>query len=192
MTQIGVASAGISPGSRRAPPGPILARIAMSAYAHGRISGSAVEIGIALAVLAAVALAIELSSMTFYLIAVALALAAGSAVALTGAGSLWALTTVALGAAAGLPAAHVARKRLSRATHASEGLNDPDAGHLVRVESVAPEGLRVAYRNSSWTARLIDPYRDLTVSPGDLLTIVHREGNDLLLAPPAARASIRQ
>lgn len=148
--------------------------------------------GIALAVLAAVALAIELSSMTFYLIAVALALAAGSAVALAGAGSSWALATVALGAFAGLPAAHIARKRLSRPTHESEELNDPDAGHLVRVESVAPEGLRVAYRNSSWTARLTDQYRDMTVSPGDLLTIVHRDGNDLLLAPPTARASIRQ
>ncbi len=148
--------------------------------------------GIALAVLAAVALAIELSSMTFYLIAVALALAAGSAVALTGASPSWALATVALGATAGLPAAHIARKRLSRPTRESEQLDDPDAGHVVRVESVAPDGLRVAYRNSSWSARLVDEYRDAAVSPGDLLTIVHRSGNDLLLAPPAVRASIRQ
>ncbi len=164
----------------------------MSAYANGSNSEDSVKTGIALAVLAAMALAIELSSMTFYLIAVALALAAGSAVALAGANSSWALATVGLGAAAGLPAAHAVRKRLSRPTRDSEELNDPDAGHLVRVESVAPEGLRVSYRNSSWTARLAEGYRDATVSPGDLLTIVHRDGNDLLLAPPTARASIRQ
>ncbi len=164
----------------------------MSAYAKGSHSEDTVKTGIALAILAAMALAIELSSMTFYLIAVALALAAGSAVALAGASPSWAFATVALGAAAGLPAAHVARKRLSRPTRASKALNDPDAGHLVRVESVAPEGLRVSYRNSSWSARLAEGYGDVAVSPGDLLTIVHRDGNDLLLAPPTARASIRQ
>ncbi|WP_298136308.1 NfeD family protein [Acidiferrobacter sp.] len=144
---------------------------------------------ILLAVLAAGALAIELSSMTFYLIAVAAAFAAGSVVAWAGGSTGWALVTVALGAAGGLPIAHMVRARLSRATPESRQLAEPDAGRIVRVESVSPEGLRVAYRDTSWQARLIDEYQDTAVSPGDLLAIVGREGNDLLLAPIPTRAA---
>ena len=149
------------------------------------------ETGIILAVLAAGALVIELTSMTFYLIAVAVALGAGSVVALIGAPAAWALGTVALGAAAGLPVAHLVRKRLSRPTPDSARLAVPDLGHVVRVESVAPEGLRVAYRDTSWQARLADGHQDTTVAPGDLLTIVGRDGNDLLLAPIPARPGAR-
>jgi membrane protein implicated in regulation of membrane protease activity len=148
-----------------------------------------VEIAIILAILAAAALAIELSSMTFYLLAVAAALATGSVVAWAGASTGWALAAVALSAAAGLPVAHRVRARLSRPTPESEQLADPDAGHAVRVESVAPEGLRVAYRDTSWAARLADEYQDTAVSPGDLLIIVGRKGNDLRLAPVSARTS---
>ena len=147
------------------------------------------ELGTLLAILAAAALAIELSSMTFYLLAVAAALAAGSVVAWIGAPTGWALATVALGAVAGLPVAHRVRVRLSRATPESVRLADPDAGHVVRVESVAPDGLRVAYRDTSWAGRLADEYRDITVSSGDLMTIVAREGNDLRLAPVGAQAA---
>jgi membrane protein implicated in regulation of membrane protease activity len=141
--------------------------------------------------LAAVALAIELSSMTFYLLAVAAALAAGSVVAWAGGPADWAWASVALGAMAGLPVAHRIRARLSRATPESARLADPDAGHVVRVESVAPDGLRVAYRDTSWAGRLADEYRATAVSSGDLLTIVAREGNDLLLAPAGAGIAAR-
>ena len=147
------------------------------------------EIGTLLAILAAAALAIELSSMTFYLLAVAAALAAGSVVAWIGAPAGWALATVALGAVAGLPVAHRIRVRLVRPTPESMQLADPDAGHVVRVESLAPDGLRVAYRDTSWTGHLADEYRDIAVSAGDLLTIVGREGNDLRLAPVATQAA---
>ncbi len=129
--------------------------------------------------------------MTFYLLAVAAALAAGSVVAWAGGSAAWAWATVAVGAVAGLPAAHRVRARLSRATPESARLADPDAGHVVRVESVAPEGLRVDYRDTSWTGRLADEYRNTPVSSGDLLTIVAREGNELLLAPAGAGMGAR-
>ena len=59
----------------------------------------------------------------------------------------------------------------------------------MRVESVAPEGLRVTYRDRSWPGRLADEYQAIAVSSGDLLTIVGREGHDLLLAPVPARST---
>ncbi|MHB8252522.1 MAG: NfeD family protein [Acidiferrobacter sp.] len=139
------------------------------------------EIGVTLAVLAGILLAIEIYSLTFYLMAAAIALAIGSAVTFMGFPADWTMGVVAIAALMGLPAAHAIRHRLSKATPESIQLAAEDTGHLVRVESISAEGLRVAYRDTVWQARLIKEKSDMPVYAGDMLQIAGRDGNDLLL-----------
>lgn len=141
-------------------------------------------IGIILAILAAAALIVELTTITFYLIAVAVALALGSAVALAGAPPVWAFTVVALTTALGLPIAHEIRKRIMTPTAESLRLSEDNVNHLVRVETVSPEGLRVSYRGSSWAASLHTDYKGPAIRIGDILRIVGRNGSDLILGAP--------
>lgn len=143
-------------------------------------------IGIILAILAAVTLIVELSTITFYLIAVAIALAVGSAVALAGAPLFWPFAAVAFTAGMGLPVAYIIRKRVMAPTTDSLRLSEDNIDHWVRVESVSPEGLRVSYRGTSWQANMSPDYPDYqgrTVEVGVVLRIVGRNGSDLVLGP---------
>lgn len=139
--------------------------------------------GIVLAVVAGLLLALEILTTTFYLLAVVVALAVGSAVALMGFAPDRALGAVALIALVALPAAHIIRRGFSGQIAEWAKLAAPDTGKLVRVEHVSVEGLRVAYRGSVWQGRLTKQQCEVTVSPGDMLQIVGRDGNDLVLTP---------
>ncbi len=147
--------------------------------------------GAILAILAAAVLAIELATMTFYLIAVAAALGAGSIAAFAGDSAGMAIVVVVIAALVGLPAATIVRRRLLRPRPEWAQVACPDVGQLVRVETISAEGLRVAYRDTSWQARLESP----SAAPpaiGDILTIVDRQGSELILASPAAAQDIKQ
>ncbi|MCL2076456.1 MAG: hypothetical protein FWH15_08505 [Betaproteobacteria bacterium] len=60
---------------------------------------------------------------------------------------------------------------------------DDAIGQKVEVVPEQISGqLRVRYRGSEWTARLINPAADIPVAPGDILVIKGREGSVLLVA----------
>ncbi|HQU16786.1 MAG: hypothetical protein B7Z66_11160 [Chromatiales bacterium 21-64-14] len=138
--------------------------------------------GLILAVLAAVTLAIEIQTLTFYLMAIAAAFAVGSALAFMGFATTVVLGGVAVAALVSLPVAHFLRRRLLKPTAGTRQLEAEDTGQLVRVETVLPEGFRVEYRGTTWGAKLLELPVD-PVQPGDLLRIAGRQGNTLQLAP---------
>lgn len=138
--------------------------------------------GIVLLVIGGLLVVAEINTLTFYLLAVAIACFAAGTASIYGAtldytfGVLGVVTLIAL------PAAHWLRLRLH--TPDADHVSQDDVGHLVTVESITPEYLRVVYRGSVWSARLADA-RAADVHQGDTLRIVSREGNVLLLEPPA-------
>jgi len=151
-----------------------------------------VTMGITFAVLAAVAIAIELHTLTFYLMAVAAAFAIASAIALTGAPAIAALWGLAITAILGLPIAHLLRRHFSKPSTATRALASENTGHMVRVDSVSPEGLRVDYRGTVWQARLADKDFNPPIGVGDMLWIVGQEGNVLLVAPTRGSTAKKQ
>lgn len=145
------------------------------------VGGNMKIIGIALIVLSASLIVLEMHTLTIYLLATAAACIAGGVVALAGGGLVWTLAAIAITGAVALPLAHWTRGRLKN--RASEDVSRDDTGHSVTV--VAAEGgmLRVAYRGSTWNARLRDATA-VTPSPGHTLVISAREGSTLVLEPP--------
>jgi len=138
--------------------------------------------GLILAVLAAIALAIEIQTLTFYLMAIVTALAVGSVLAFTGFAATVVLGGITAMALMSLPVAHLLRRRLLKPTADTRQLEAEDVGQLARVATVLPEGLRVEYRGTTWAAQLLEPPID-PVQPGDLLRISGRQGNTLQLVP---------
>ncbi len=138
-------------------------------------------IGIALIVLSASLIVLEMHTLTIYLLAVAAACIAGGVIALTGGGSIWVLSTMVITGVVALPLAHWARGRLKN--RASEDVSRDDTGHSVTVVEAAGERLRVAYRGSTWNARLRDSSAAVP-QPGHILVISAREGSTLVLEPP--------
>ncbi len=138
--------------------------------------------GLILAVVAAITLAIEIRTQTFYLMAIFAALALGSALAFMGSSAAVVLGGIAATALVSLPVVHLLRRRLLKPTTGTRQLEAEDAGQLARVAAVLPEGLRVEYRGTTWAAQLFPPPVD-PVQPGDLLRITGRQGNTLQLAP---------
>ena len=98
-------------------------------------------IGIALIVLSASLIVLEMHTLTIYLLAAAAACIAGGVVALAGGGLTWALAAMAITGLVALPSAHWARGRLKN--RASEDVSQEDAGHSVTVIEAAGGILRV-------------------------------------------------
>lgn len=138
-------------------------------------------IGIALIVLSASLIVLEMHTLTVYLLATAAACIAGGAVALSGGGMVWTLSSIAITGAVALPLAHWTRAHLKN--RASEDVSRDDTGHSVTVVEAEGGTLRVAYRGSTWNARLRDSSA-VTPRPGLTLVIAAREGSTLVLDPP--------
>jgi membrane protein implicated in regulation of membrane protease activity len=141
-------------------------------------------LGIALIVLSAGLIVFEMHTLTIYLLAAAAACIAGGVVALAGGGAIWALSAMASTGVVALPLAHWASTRLKN--RASEDVSKDDAGHSVTVIEAAEGMLRVAYRGSTWNARLRDSSA-AAPQPGQTLLIAAREGSTLVLEPPLSR-----
>lgn len=138
-------------------------------------------VGIALIVLSAGLIVLEMHTLTIYLLAVAAACIAGGATALTGSGPVLTLSVMAATGAVALPLARWARGRLKN--RASEDVSQEDTGHAVTVVEAQGGTLRVAYRGSTWNARLRDASAAVP-EPGRTLVISAREGSTLVLDPP--------
>lgn len=145
-------------------------------------------VGIVLLILGALMVVAEIHSFTVYLLAVAVAcfVAGGLAV---GAHTGLDLTLIAFGLVllAGLPAAHVARRRLNNPE--SDRVSRDDVGATVRVVSLDDGNLRVSYRGAAWDARPAAGLSTDALTPGARLTIVEREGSTLIVARPGAAAA---
>ena len=138
-------------------------------------------IGIALIVVGATLIVLEMHTLTVYLLAVAAACIAGGVVGLAGGGPMWALGAIVLTGAVALSLAHWLRRRLKNP--ASEEVSRDDTGHPVTVREAQGGTLRVMYRGTTWNARLRDP-SGAPPPPGRTLIIAAREGSTLVLDPP--------
>ena len=138
-------------------------------------------IGIALIVLGAGLIVLEMHTLTIYLLATAAVFIAGGATALAGGGTLWTLAAMVITGVVALPLAHWTRGHLKNS--ASEDVSQDDTGHPVTVVEAAGRTLRVAYRGSTWNARLRDSSAAVP-QPGHTLIISAREGSTLVLEPP--------
>lgn len=139
-------------------------------------------LAIVLLILGAIAAVSEINTLTIYLLAVAVACFAAAGVAFAGAGLVWSLVVLAAIVLLGMPLAHWLRKRLRNA--ASEEVTHDDVGHDVTVLESGDGKLRVSYRGAAWDARFDDPHI-APPAPGATCRIVAREGNRLVIAPPA-------
>ena len=138
-------------------------------------------IGVALIVLSAGLIVLEMHTLTIYFLATAAVCIAGGAAALAGGGPGWVLSVMAVTGAMALPLARWARRRLKN--RASESVSRDDTGHSVTVVEAQGEMLRVAYRGSTWNARLRNSSA-APPAPGSILVICAREGSTLILDPP--------
>ena len=136
-------------------------------------------------VAAGVMVAAELATGTFYLLMVALGMAAGAVAAhLGGSGSLQIVTAAVVGGAT-TALWHLKRASGPKPPPLRENADvNIDIGERIHVDAWGPDGTaRVAYRGSTWTARLAP---DAAPAPG-----MHRvsavEGNWLVLSPAPAR-----
>jgi membrane protein implicated in regulation of membrane protease activity len=124
---------------------------------------------------AAVLIAAELVSGTFYLLAIGIAVALGGMAAWLGAGVPMQFGVAGLLGVALTIAAH--RWRLGRASPAPQP--SLDVGQAVRVESWKADGTaRVAYRGSTWDAELAST----DVPRAETLYIVATRGSLLVLS----------
>lgn len=142
--------------------------------------------GITLALLAAAAIAVEIQTVTYYLLAVAASLAIGSAFAFYGSAPEVVFLALAISAVGSLPVAHVLRRRFLRPSAAAQALDAEDLGRMVLVNAASSEGLRVSYRGTTWDARLQQPAATPPL-PGASLRILGRDGNTLLLGVPESQ-----
>lgn len=126
----------------------------------------------------------EMHSLTIYFLAVAAGLFAAGGLALAGASVTADLAALAVVIALGLPVAHWWRGKLRN--RAAEDLMNDDVGRPVTVVDSAGGGLRVSYRGTTWNARLESAGQGAP-EVGEHYVIVRREGNLLLIAPPAVR-----
>lgn len=145
--------------------------------------------GIALLIAGALVIVAEIQSLTIYLIAVALACFVAGGLAASGRAGLD-LTLAAFGLVllAGLPLAHLARRRLRNPE--SDLVSHDDVGAMVEVISVRNGMLRVSYRGAEWDARAAGgELPSERMVPGARLTIVERDGNTLVVCPPDTAAA---
>ena len=143
-------------------------------------------LGITLLVLGGILMLAEIHTLTLYLLAVSIACFAAGAVAVAGAGLAPTLGVLAAVTLLGLPLAYGVRKKLKN-PEADKTTRD-DVGHFVSIVNVDHASIRVAYRGTTWDARLAP---SVTVSPhtGDTFIIADRQGNTLILEPPPPTAA---
>lgn len=137
-------------------------------------------LGIGLLVVGAILVIIEINSLTFYLLAVAIGCFVAGAVSVYGAGEDFSLGVMGIVTFIGLPVAHWLRAKMKNPE--ADHITHDDAGNDVKVESFGPDGLRVTYRGSLWSAQMTEGDHG-DVRKGDHLRIVRRDGNILKLAP---------
>ncbi len=126
-------------------------------------------------VLAAMLIAAELLTGTFYLLAIGIAMALGGAAALAGAGAPMQLSVAGVLGVLLTIVAH--RWRLKRATPPAQA--PLDVGQPVQVRQWRDDGtLRVAYRGTEWDAELASP----AASRDSTLFIVSMRGSVLVLS----------
>ena len=124
---------------------------------------------------AALLVALELVSGTFYLLAVGIAFALGGVAAWLGASLPVQLAIGAVLSVVGVVAAH--QWRVKRGTPPPQP--SLDRGHSVRVEHWNPDGTaRVAYRGSQWNAELADAHTTRATT----MYIVATRGSTLVLS----------
>lgn len=139
--------------------------------------------GIGLLITGALVVVAEIHSFTIYLIAVAVAcFAAGGVSVGLHAGPDTTLIVFAAVLLTGLPAAHVARRRLKNTE--SDRVSHDDVGAVVEVVSVRNGAIRVAYRGAEWDARPAAGTSPEELRPGTRPTIAARDGSTLILAAP--------
>lgn len=140
-------------------------------------------LAIVLLVMGAIVIIAEMHTLTFYLLAVAAACFAAAGMAFAGAGLTTTLMTLAIVLLLGMPAAHWLRLRMRN--RASEDISRDDTGHEVTLLALGQPYLRVSYRGTAWQARFVSEPA-AAPAPGERFVIAAREGNVLLLVPPAA------
>jgi membrane protein implicated in regulation of membrane protease activity len=141
-----------------------------------------VSVGIVLLVVGGILIVVEITSLTFYLIAIALACFVAGSVSLQGASHATTVSVLGIATLLGLPLAHWIRLRLRN--QEADRVSQDDTGRMVTVDRVGPDGLRVRYRGSIWSAHLSEGETS-ALQPGDRLRIERREANELILQPPA-------
>ncbi len=137
--------------------------------------------GITLLILGGVLMLAEIHTLTLYLLAVSIACFAAGAVAVAGVGLAPTLAVLAAVTLLGLPLAYGLRKKLKN-PEADKTTRD-DVGNFVSVVNVDRGSIRVAYRGTTWDARL-DPSVTVGPCPGDTFIIADRQGNTLILESP--------
>jgi membrane protein implicated in regulation of membrane protease activity len=148
--------------------------------------GKLMTLGIALLILGGVLMLAEIHTLTLYLLAVSIACFAAGAVAVAGAGLAPTLGVLAAVTLLGLPLAYGLRKKLKN-PEADKATRD-DVGNFVSVVHVDQGSIRVAYRGTTWDARLAPSAAG--PCPGDTFIIADRQGNTLILeSPPPTAAS---
>ena len=130
---------------------------------------------------AGAAVAIELTTGTFYLLMIALGLASGAVAAYFGLSSTMQIVDAALIGSGATALWHWSRKRHPRSLPARENRDvNIDIGERVHVGAWADDRTaRVPYRGSLWTARLAT---GAPAAPGEHL-VSAVEGNWLVLSP---------
>lgn len=147
------------------------------------------EFGIILLLAGGVAIVVEIQSLTIYLIAVALACFVAGALAVSGhVGPDITLGAFGLVLLAGLPVAHLTRRRLKNPE--SDRVSHDDVGSIVEVVSASHGVLRVSYRGALWDARPAGELSAEQMSSGARLTIVEREGNVLVVDRTSTLGSV--
>ena len=136
-------------------------------------------------VAAGVMVAAELATGTFYLLMVALGMVAAALAAHLGVAPSQQIIAAALVGGGATALWHWKRSRAPAAAPISENRDvNFDVGERIHVEAWGPDGTaRVAYRGSTWTARLAP---DATPAPG-MHQVSAVEGNWLVLSPAPAR-----
>ncbi len=138
-------------------------------------------LGIALLILGGILMLAEIHTLTLYLLAVSIACFAAGAVSVAGVGLAPTLAVLAAVTLLGLPLAYGLRKKLKNS--AADKTTRDDVGNFVSVVGLERGSIRVAYRGTTWDARLA-PSVTADPRPGDTLVIADRQGNTLILEPP--------
>ncbi len=135
-------------------------------------------------VAAGLLVAAELATGTFYLLMVALGLAAGAVSAHLGLGTTGQIVVAAVVGGGATVAWHLLRPVSGQTPIAQNSDVNIDIGERVQVDAWGADGTaRVAYRGSTWTARLA-PDAPAAAGPHRVSAV---EGNWLVLSPAPQR-----
>lgn len=128
--------------------------------------------------------AVELATGTFYLLMMALGMVAGAVSAHLGLGTTGQVVVAAVVGGGATAAWHLLKPAASHTPIAQNSDVNIDIGERVHVDTWNADGTaRVAYRGSTWTARLA-PNAPATAGPHRVSAV---EGNWLVLSPAEAR-----